>query len=515
MRCRAPRHRPALEPIAPLQAKRDSRRAPQATSDIERTINPSGGVSLADVPAHPGMKLPRRLRAGVESLSGVAMDDVRVHRNSPQPARIAAQAFARGSDIHLSPGQDRHLPHEAWHVAQQKQKRVKADEAIKAEPALEAEADRMGRIASLGARSGATPPPRAAAAGRGVIQPKVIAGDTWLEPTDAVSPTLLGFINKRAQYRLRDDFLTNLAAEPVHLLDMSKKYLLGETHGDAATRKWRESTRFWSKVGKMFEWTKALPASESREVGMPAASPRNQPLESIHAYTLSQTLAALNELNVLGAPWAENWSTNAMTRDTVRGVLTSALQALDQVRGAREEYDAFLTAYETAPEHSERSRAVQAFATQFVNDYLVATVKLILLLRGAVDALDAFDAAAADAAELRAKVERMLDLVEASRDFLPKMAEGLIGLTSAGRSKETKRLGKLLEPTTERQDLRDAVDAPRERAMAENIAGAEAPLLVKVGEAHVDNLKAIVGSSVVAIHETQSLEEVTKQPPDP
>ncbi|MEL6678914.1 MAG: DUF4157 domain-containing protein, partial [Pseudomonadota bacterium] len=44
--------------------------------------------------------LPAGLRSGVESLSGFDMSDVRVHRNSPEPARIGAQAYAQGRDIH-------------------------------------------------------------------------------------------------------------------------------------------------------------------------------------------------------------------------------------------------------------------------------------------------------------------------------------------------------------------------------------------------------------------------------
>ena len=40
--------------------------------------------------------LPPRLRAGVEALSGLAMDDVRVHRNSSEPAKIGALGTALG-----------------------------------------------------------------------------------------------------------------------------------------------------------------------------------------------------------------------------------------------------------------------------------------------------------------------------------------------------------------------------------------------------------------------------------
>lgn len=109
--------------------------------------------------------LPARLKAGIESLSGVAMDGVRVHRDSPQPARIGAEAYAAGNDIHLAPGRAHHLPHEAWHVAQQRQGRVRTTvqakgslridphgppALINADPALEREADRMGERAARG-----------------------------------------------------------------------------------------------------------------------------------------------------------------------------------------------------------------------------------------------------------------------------------------------------------------------------------------------------------------------------
>jgi Domain of unknown function (DUF4157) len=97
--------------------------------------------------------LPDTLKQGVETLSGLDMSDVRVHRNSGKPAGLRASAYAQGLDIHLGPGQERHLPHEAWHVVQQKQGRVavtttQAGAAINDNPALEREADEMGAKAS-------------------------------------------------------------------------------------------------------------------------------------------------------------------------------------------------------------------------------------------------------------------------------------------------------------------------------------------------------------------------------
>jgi len=108
--------------------------------------------------AHGG--LPAGLRTGVEALSGISMDGVRVHYNSTAPAQLNALAYAQGSDIHLAAGQEQHLPHEAWHLVQQAEGRVqptmqmKTGTPVNDDPSLEAEADAMGaRAAALGAAS--------------------------------------------------------------------------------------------------------------------------------------------------------------------------------------------------------------------------------------------------------------------------------------------------------------------------------------------------------------------------
>jgi hypothetical protein len=77
--------------------------------------------------------LPDHLKSGVENLSGYSLDDVKVHYNSDKPAQLNALAYAQGTDIHVASGQDRHLPHEAWHVVQQKQGRVQPTVQVKRE----------------------------------------------------------------------------------------------------------------------------------------------------------------------------------------------------------------------------------------------------------------------------------------------------------------------------------------------------------------------------------------------
>jgi hypothetical protein len=93
--------------------------------------------------------LPDGLKAGVESLSGMSLNHVKVHYNSSKPAQMNAAAYAQGSDIHMAPGQEKHLPHEAWHVVQQAQSRVRPTTsvggvAVNGDAGLEREADVMG-----------------------------------------------------------------------------------------------------------------------------------------------------------------------------------------------------------------------------------------------------------------------------------------------------------------------------------------------------------------------------------
>jgi hypothetical protein len=69
--------------------------------------------------------MPDNLKAGVENLSGIDMSDVRVQYNSSKPAEVGALAYTQGTYIHVAPGQEKHLPHEVWHVVQQAQGRVR------------------------------------------------------------------------------------------------------------------------------------------------------------------------------------------------------------------------------------------------------------------------------------------------------------------------------------------------------------------------------------------------------
>ncbi len=101
--------------------------------------------------------IPDALKYGVENLSGQSLNEVKVTYNSPKPALLQAKAFAQGKEIHIGSGHEKTLPHEAWHIAQQKQGRVKSTTQWKGstnindDQSLEKEADLMGSKAqSLG-----------------------------------------------------------------------------------------------------------------------------------------------------------------------------------------------------------------------------------------------------------------------------------------------------------------------------------------------------------------------------
>ena len=126
--------------IEDLQNNIDNSENAQSISQLQKKVDNS-------------KPLPEDLKEGVEQLSGQDMSDVKVNYNSNKPQQLDAHAYANGNEIEIAPGQEKHLPHEAWHVVQQKQNKVKptdktkSGELINDEQLLEDESDRMGNKA--------------------------------------------------------------------------------------------------------------------------------------------------------------------------------------------------------------------------------------------------------------------------------------------------------------------------------------------------------------------------------
>lgn len=97
--------------------------------------------------------LPDQLRQRIEKMSGLSLDDILVFYGSTKPEQLGAHAFAQGNQIHLAPNQEQHLPHEAWHIVQQRQGRVQStaqvgDTPVNDQAQLEQEATTLGSLAA-------------------------------------------------------------------------------------------------------------------------------------------------------------------------------------------------------------------------------------------------------------------------------------------------------------------------------------------------------------------------------
>lgn len=142
----------------------EDRQKKQANSDgqnytLQRKPYPEHVGGFVDNRPQPAIQrrenhtgLPDNLKQGVESLSGMDISRVRVHRNSSKPATLNAHAYTQGNNIYLGHGQEQHLAHEAWHAVQQSQGRVRptlqlAGNSINDDNKLEKEADVMGNAA--------------------------------------------------------------------------------------------------------------------------------------------------------------------------------------------------------------------------------------------------------------------------------------------------------------------------------------------------------------------------------
>lgn len=144
-----------------------------------------------------GNGLPEPLRNGIENLSGYSMEHVNVHYNSSRPAQLQAHAYAQGSDIYIAPGEQQYLPHEAWHVVQQMQGRVRPDIQLSGmhvnlDEGLEREADVMGARSLQNQSVSLHSPAPVKISGPGVIQG---GWENWLKlGSKALPHVILGLV---------------------------------------------------------------------------------------------------------------------------------------------------------------------------------------------------------------------------------------------------------------------------------------------------------------------------------
>lgn len=149
-------YRPETEALKQVQEAANNSPQTKQTTQLQAVVHSGEKQPSPPIQKKNNTGLPDNLKLGIEHLSGYSMDDVTVHRNSAKPAQVQAHAYTQGAEIHLGRGQEKHLSHEAWHVVQQKQGRVKPTSHLKGtvkvndDVRLEREADVMGaKAASL------------------------------------------------------------------------------------------------------------------------------------------------------------------------------------------------------------------------------------------------------------------------------------------------------------------------------------------------------------------------------
>lgn len=132
--------------------------------------------------------LPADVRKKMEAAFNTDFKDLNIHRDSRKAARMHALAYTSGNEIHFSPGQYRPstakgrelIGHELTHVVQQGAGRVNAGRQfsfgrVNDDPALEKEADVMGKRAGSGEKNLFHPGKIPGTATSGSLQPKTSA----------------------------------------------------------------------------------------------------------------------------------------------------------------------------------------------------------------------------------------------------------------------------------------------------------------------------------------------------
>ncbi len=85
--------------------------SPEHMLELQSQVGNQQTMAMAQA---PGSSLPH-YDAIQKSFAGSGGD----MKAPDSSASIQAEAYAQGSDIHVGSGQEKHLPHEAWHVVQQ------------------------------------------------------------------------------------------------------------------------------------------------------------------------------------------------------------------------------------------------------------------------------------------------------------------------------------------------------------------------------------------------------------
>lgn len=295
--------------------------------------------------------LPAGLQEGIERLSGVAMDDVAVHYDSPVPAELRALAVTQGTAIHLGPGQEQHLAHEAWHVVQQKQGRVTpTDEAggvaVNTEAHLEAEADAMGE------RARSAPPGEQAPARRSA--PGTVAQAKW-------SPPPLATNAEEAKQKIEEFSRPQNAKWRKQLQTKQCKELFALAEVEISDAELRN----WKLYGRRDPNQRAMPGAGAAGVFEPVRSPKVIDDWAAQVKEATGDDSGLGEVTTAGDGFqiggAARAAAKAKPRDPLHDKALAAMEAYDPVDRKKMRIDALFSAKAADVELVQKLMATGAF----------------------------------------------------------------------------------------------------------------------------------------------------------
>jgi Domain of unknown function (DUF4157) len=488
---------------------------------------------VTQVLREPGEPLDIPLKEEMENRLDAEFSDVRVHTDGAaraSAAAVGASAYTSGSHVVIGDGgADKHtLAHELIHVIQQRTGSARihnagvhvSDSADPFERAAESDAARaMSGSAPRSRTAGADRAAHAAPAHVRLLQRKIATSgnDVFDEhkplPLDqARSPIVAQLMSDPATFYLPDNPPADLSSLTVLALEQ-KKYLLGEKHGDGS---WQKRTDRWSYISKMREgvrWFRPEPGEERRSIDKAAANPVIDfagflPLEDINLGFLTEIMSTQQLLGDFDSLVPDQSAMNVLNEQLAE--IYTYLRQYRQITGI------WLTdEYPSNALPPKGSRAWNFMEVGFVIENYKAELAPVLALKaGSVTSLTKSQAMA-----LRPMLELLAGLLIELIDPRPRNT-GLSRLWSSRRGPDPiSNRAKLtaLSAANSQGDFAPGVkesikegNVLREPRMIENIKAASAPLLVKLGDNHVQSVSAALGSSAVPVREGQDFEAMVK-----
>src|SRR5215217_202273 len=216
------------------------------------------------------------------------------------------------------------------------------------------------------------------------------------------------YLGAKQDFVLRGD--CKLGDKVIHVLDRDFKYLLGESHG---SNSWNQRTANWD-IDTMMEREKGFP-EEGAAAYRDDRTETDQPLESVHAFTLAAALQIQFGLHQLDLAWAElrKHRDDAEWVDKARITLLHQAGHADiwigQLRTMFGRYETY--AADHAADQSAQARTLVAFAEGVRSDYAPAIERLDSDI-GAVGSArgeSGLDQAISDLARCGAPLKQMAD----------------------------------------------------------------------------------------------------------